>query len=361
MMTIGDAQILQGHSLAILRTLPADSVNCCVTSPPYWNLRDYGVDGQIGLEKTPEEYVEHIVAVFEEVRRVLRPDGTCFINLGDSYASDGKWGGKSGSKNETSAAGGYCREKKYTGLKPKDLIGIPWKVAFALQAAGWWLRQDIIWSKPNPMPESVRDRCTKAHEYIFLLTKSARYWYDAEAIKEPAQVRDDERPFGNAGGNRHGDEKRVYKMPDGWDAGRGVHGSYHRQGREKGKKQFKRTEGGGGTYFNGHSGNRKADGTLLCGPMRNKRDVWEIATQPFPEAHFATYPEKLVEPCILAGCPEGGTVLDPFHGAGTTGVVALNHCRKYIGIELNQEYIAISEPRIREAWKHQPRLFKESL
>jgi DNA modification methylase len=418
--TIGNAQIIQGHVLDVLRAMPEESVNCCVTSPPYWGLRDYGIEpqiwdddpecehewgeevpgdkrggsgpgakeayagdgkttyarqvargnfcsfcgawrGSLGLEPTPELYVKHIVTVFYQVWRVLRPDGTCWVNLGDSYA--GSWGAQS--RDDGSGRNEIARRMiqnapkvkshagsipKGSGLKPKDLIGIPWRVAFALQAAGWWLRQDIIWSKPNPMPESVRDRCTKAHEYIFLLTKSAKYWYDADAIKEPAQVRDDERPFGNAGGNRHGDEKRVYKMPDGWSTEKGGHGSYHRQGREKGKSGNKKRKSAvdRGCPHEGVAGSIPWEGAT-----RNKRDVWEVVVQPFPEAHFATYPMKLVEPCILAGCPPDGVVLDPFHGSGTTGVVALNCRRKYVGIEIKQDYIDMSISRITEAWRRQ--------
>lgn len=336
----GGRVVYCGDALAVLRALPSESVNMCVTSPPYWGLRDYGtaqweggdaecdhvhrrearkaasgsstlgipadggprritddnayftesktqqyrdicgkcgavrIDNQLGLEPTPEQYVAKMVAVFEEVRRVLRRDGTCWVNMGDSYANDGKWGGETGGKqaylddNNRKRVG---REKRQTGLKPKDLIGMPWMLAFALRDAGWYLRQDIIWHKPNPMPESVRDRCTKAHEYLFLLSKSARYYWDAEAIAEKSD--------------------RV---------------------------------------------------------MANKRSVWTIVTEPYPAAHFATFPTKLVEPCVLAGCPEGGVVLDPFAGSGTTLQVARDLGRAAIGIELNREYIKLIEKRLQQ-------------
>lgn len=305
-------QILQGDALERLKGLPGESVNCCITSPPYWGLRDYGVSGQIGLERTPEEYVGRLVEVFREVRRVIREDGTLWLNLGDSYNA------YNGNRGTDSPYGGDRRAKEHhfpTGyglgapnLKPKDLCGIPWRVAFALQADGWYLRQDIIWHKPNPMPESVTDRCTKAHEYVFLLAKAERYYYDAEAIKEDAS--------GRSCGNR------TYKYD-------GVPGMETKQGiLAVADKEY-------------HT--------------RNRRSVWTIATSPFPEAHFAVFPEELVQPCILAGCPEGGLVLDPFMGSGTVAQVALKAGRRYIGIELNPEYIKIAEARI---WneKHQARL-----
>jgi DNA modification methylase len=317
---VNDA-VLIGNVLDILPTLEAQSVNCVVTSPPYWGLRDYGTDGQLGLEPTPEEYVAKMVAVFREVRRVLRDDGTLWLNLGDSYASDPGKGG-SGTPNGRNGRGenygramragagradGIVDERGQRnrdgtptghGLKAKDLVGIPWRVAFALQADGWYLRSDIIWSKPNPMPESVTDRPTKAHEYLFLMSKAARYWYDAEAINERAEF------IGPNGPGRKGSpsEQNFYRI-----CGR-----------------------------NGEDGDR----------TRNRRTVWTIATQPYPEAHFATYPEKLVEPCVLAGCPVSGLVLDPFAGSGTTGAVAYRLGRKFVGIELNPEYAAMAERRI---------------
>ena len=393
-------RIIQGDCIEGLRTLPDASVHCCVTSPPYWGLRDYGHAGQIGLESTPEAYVARMVEVFREVRRVLRDDGTLWLNLGDSYAAarggtsmpaETLAGGVSG-RGDTVAKRG--RESGYTphrdpaahGLKHKDLVGIPWRVAFALQADGWWLRQDIIWHKPNPMPESVRDRCTKAHEYVFLMTKSERYFYDAEAIKvEASQATADRNKYGFNGAFKGqfagtpGEER--------WQNGRPI-----------------------------ESPAFSADGKA------NRRSVWTVTTKPYSGAHFAVMPPDLVEPCILAGCPdqcctmcgagyervtarqkhfesgsgrsgnaiEGkqdlsasdanstpdirmgpvvevktigwqpacdcaasgtvpGTVLDPFAGSGTTLAVAAELGRSGIGCELNPEYIALAERRIREA------------
>ena len=284
-------RILRGAALAKLAELPAASVHCCVTSPPYFGLRDYGCDGQIGLEATPDEYVCGLVAVFLEVRRVLRNDGTLWLNIGDSYCAPG---------------GGFKPDApSNSGFKPKDLIGIPWMLAFALRADGWFLRQDIIWSKPNPTPESVTDRCTKAHEYLFLLSKSARYYFDADAIAEQSTY-----------------------------AGKIV---------VLGDKSLSRGQATGNNVK--ASGNGLAD-SVVVSETRNKRDVWTIATQPYPEAHFATFPPALVEPCILAGCPVGGTVLDPFAGAGTTGLVADRLGRNAILIELNPEYAAMAHRRI---------------
>jgi DNA modification methylase len=281
----------------------------------------------MGLEPTPDEFVAGMVEVFREVRRVLRDDGTLWLNIGDSY-QNGK--GQSGGVDPKQPARRHLRgarpnDKALEGFKPKDLIGVPWMLAFALRADGWYLRQDIIWSKPNPMPESVRDRCTKAHEYLFLLSKSPRYYYDADAIKQPAAPASFERLGqdidAQAGSNRvpgktNGPMKAVY-------GGKNKHDGY-------------------GTRI--HSGNEDAGNYLEAGV--NKRSVWEIATQPFSEAHFATYPPALIEPCILAGCPEGGTVLDPFGGAGTTGLVADRLNRNAILIELNPEYAAIAERRL---------------
>jgi len=299
--------IYQGDCLNILKTLPDVSVNCCVTSPPYYGLRDYGCEGQIGLEETPEAFVEKLVAVFREVKRVLRDDGTLWLNLGDSYAGSGKGiGGLDHGKAVFTDGEITKTDWSKTGLKPKDLIGIPWRVAFALQADGWYLRQDIIWHKPNPMPESVKDRCTKSHEYIFLLSKSAKYFYDNNAIREDFA---DER-MGNPGTSSGKyslcsgrNDKGALGGGDGWDKGEKLGG-------------------------------------------RNHRSVWTIPTHAYKEAHFATFPEKLVEPCIKAGCPVGGVVLDPFFGAGTVGLVATKLGREYIGIELNPAYVEISEKRI---------------
>lgn len=295
-------RILNCDVLEGLAQLADESVHCVVTSPPYWGLRDYGVDGQIGLEATPAEFVARMVDVFREVRRVLRKDGTCWMNLGDSYLNAKGEAGGVDPKQPARRHGLRPQDVSIAGIKRKDLIGVPWRAAFALQADGWWLRSDIIWSKPNPMPESVTDRPTKAHEYVFLLTKSERYHYDAEAIAEPA-----------------------------------IHAG-----------DVKTTNGNAG-MAGGYDGHRTRDGFkrgVTVKETRNKRTVWTIPSAPFPEAHFATFPPELVEPCIKAGCPVGGTVLDPFGGAGTTGLVADRLQRNAILIELNPEYAAMAERRI---------------
>lgn len=393
-----EATIHTGDALAVLATLPGNSVQCCVTSPPYWGLRDYGVEGQIGLEPSPEEFIGRMVEVFAQVRRVLRPDGTCWINMGDTYCA-ARSGGIGTASTLTGSQDGQkayrlarsCRSfrrdradcggdnhKAGSGLKPKDLIGVPWMLAFALRADGWYLRQDIIWHKPSPMPESVSDRCTKAHEYIFLLTKSPRYFYDAQAIKEPGV----------------GPEMSVE--------------DYERCKAETAEQWYVRVDGP-------PPGPNKQANNLLgchCPPGgRNKRSVWTMASRPFAEAHFATFPPGLPETCILAGtsekgcCPQCGTpwqriverqrkatrpgsdtkvtgnamtdgnrdpqrhvtttattgwraacqcgaspvpctVLDPFNGAGTTGLVAQRLGRRYIGIELNPAYVAMTRSRL---------------
>ncbi len=297
-----DARIIPGDCLAGLATLPDASVHCCVTSPPYWGLRDYGVEGQHGLEPTPAEYVAKMVAVFREVRRVLRDDGTLWLNLGDSYAGGGQTGRNDGGRPEKGKGWAEydikrTKVRRAIGLKPKDLVGIPWRVAFALQADGWYLRSDIIWSKPNPMPESVTDRPTKAHEYLFLLAKSDRYYYDADAIAEQASS------FGLNGGG--------YEPP-------------------------------------GQTPHATSRGVVITDApsTRNKRTVWTIPTEPFPGAHFAVMPTALVKPCILAGCPTGGTVLDPFTGSGTVAVVAPENGCGFVGCELNPAYVEIAKKRI---------------
>jgi len=303
----GQVSIHCGDALAVLREMPDESVQMCVTSPPYWGLRDYGVDGQLGMEKTPEEYVARMVEVFREVRRVLRDDGTLWLNIGDTFSSGGRSTQVRDSFRDAASGkqahlnGTAVRAATPENCKPKDLVGIPWMLAFALRADGWYLRSDIIWAKPNPMPESVRDRCTKSHEYLFLLSKSARYWYDADAIRE-ASI--------HAGRviDYDGNQKNNTVDP-----------------------VLQRT---------------RINTTTTVLDTRNKRDVWTIATEPYPEAHFAVFPEKLVEPCILAGCPEGGTVLDPFAGSGTTLAVAKRLCRRAIGIELNPEYIELAKHRV---------------
>lgn len=337
-----NTKILAGDCIESLKKLPDASVNCCVTSPPYFGLRDYGtaqwqggdencqhieriaehkgqradrdqtanifkykgeckicgaksVDNQIGLEQTPEEFVAKLVAVFREVRRVLKDDGTCWVNIGDSYSGSGKGpAGNLGKEHDE-----RNMEKKHSaivpnGCKPKDLIGIPWMLAFALRADGWYLRQDIIWHKPNPMPESVTDRCTKAHEYIFLLSKSKQYYFDNIAMQEPA----------NCAGQKRGVSKNV-----------SVNGI---------------SDFGGKVEYD----------------KRNKRSVWTVNTRSYREAHFATYPPELIKPCILAGCPEGGTVIDPFGGSGTTAQVAMENNRNAILCELNPEYVKIIEKRL---------------
>jgi DNA modification methylase len=300
-------RIINADVMDGLAQLPDESVHCVVTSPPYWGLRDYGTPGQIGLEPTLGEHIEAMVRVFREVRRVLRKDGTLWLNYGDSYAGGGHGGGGSFDSERNWRAGNPDKNNgksnrdglgRVTGLKPKDLCGVPWRVAFALQADGWWLRQDIIWSKPNPMPESIKDRCTKAHEYLFLLAKSERYYFDAVAISE-ATVRPEW-------------ASEIKTQPG----------------------NFNRNDGGC----------PERDG--ISRETRNKRSVWEIATQPFPEAHFATFPPALIEPCIKAGCPIDGTVLDPFGGSGTTGLVADRLNRNAILIELNPTYAAMAEKRI---------------
>ena len=413
---MGSFSLLLGNCLDVLSTLPESSVQCCVTSPPYWGLRNYGVDGQLGLEETPDAYVANMVAVFRAVRRVLRDDGTLWLNLGDSYS------GAAGGNNRGEGAGGGKERGKAMGfgtlpkrkdleggLKHKDLAGIPWRVAFALQADGWWLRQDIIWHKPNPMPESVTDRCTKAHEYIFLLTKSARYYYDNEAVKEP-QICSDPRLIksGIVRSREYGYSTKENELRTGNRKYDDVPINY----------------AGNGTNVKGHKGNSM---NTLDG-KRNKRSVWTVSTKPFKGAHFATFPPDLIEPCILAGsaakccavcyapwervvkqglpapepahrnptkrlepgqagnadagnmgfrasklsgqemskwkaenpdrtvgweptCECGGEtqpsmVLDPFSGAGTTGAVAVQHGRRYIGIELNPDYLEMSRKRI---------------
>lgn len=326
-------EILQGDCLEVLKTLPDESVNCCVTSPPYFGLRDYGVPGQMGLETSPAEYIVKMVEVFSEVRRTLRADGTLWLNMGDSYANDGKWGGHTGGKHVKAL---HCspigRNKKYTGLKPKDLIGVPWMLAFALRDAGWYLRSDIIWAKPNPMPESVTDRPTKAHEYIFLMSKSAKYFYDAAAIAEPGAESSPARMLRAQG---------EHKMVNGAN-GQTPH-SIH-QPRPKVDKQCGHSRRHAGFNDRWDAMERAEQ----CSGMRNRRTVWDVATHPFPEAHFATFPPDLIEPCILAGCPEGGTVLDPFSGAGTTGLVSSRFGRNYIGIELNPAYVEMSRKRIEQ-------------
>lgn len=362
-------EIIQGDCIKGMNTLPAQSVHCVVTSPPYYGLRDYGtaswqggndecdhkgkplgtraninnntggrdvknalyfepfkdfcakcgamrIDQQIGLEETPEAYVSKLVEVFRAVRRILRDDGTVWLNLGDSYAGSGGSGNQFGQIEKGLNPYKQTGKPINIGLKPKDLIGIPWRVAFALQADGWYLRQDIIWHKPNPMPESVTDRCTKSHEYIFLLSKNEHYYYDNEAIKEQSN-----KSWNSAAGF----------SPNGKRANTDYEG-FSTQNQFNGTKTHTDEERTG----------------------RNKRSVWTVNVKGYAEAHFATYPVKLIEPCILAGCPESGTVFDPFSGSGTTGLVAMSNNRNYIGTELNPEYVEISHKRLSAI---QPKLF----
>jgi DNA modification methylase len=309
------AEVIIGNALQTLKLLPDLSVQTVVTSPPYWGLRDYGNDDQLGLERNPADFIENLCKIFDEIWRILKDDGTVWVNLGDSYAGSGK--GPAGNILKGSDAGEARHlEKKHSaivpdGLKPKDLVGIPWRFAFAMQKRGWYLRQDIIWHKPNPMPESVTDRCTKSHEYIFLLTKSAKYYFDNEAIKEEASS----------------------------DSG------FAKQ-RAKGVSNFAKTKE---ERFTNDARSGNGYGNYVDDGFRNKRSVWTITTKPYKEAHFATYPTDLIEPCILAGSKEGDIVLDPFSGSGTTGEVALKHNRNYIGLELNPQYAALSERRLNDA------------
>lgn len=364
-------KILIGDVRQRLRDLPDQSVHCVVTSPPYFGLRDYGHEGQIGLEPTPTEFVAVMVEVFREVRRVLRDDGTLWLNLGDSYAANRTYQ-VSQSKHLVHDYGTSNATRVPDGLKPKDLIGIPWRVAFALQADGWWLRQDIIWSKPNPMPESVRDRCTKSHEYLFLLTKSDRYHYDADAIAESVAestvarlsqpMLDQQAGSNRVPGKTNGAMKAVGGRPQAARASeiarqKGLTQEHIDAIRAVGiadaGKALVTTNGAGKNTDRVQLLAAEAKQALggyyrefLMGGTRNKRSVWTVATQPFKEAHFATFPPALVEPCILAGCPVAGTVLDPFGGAGTTGLVADRLGRSAVLIELNPQYAAIAERRI---------------
>jgi DNA modification methylase len=328
-------KLFQGDCIPILQTLPEQSVQCVVTSPPYFGLRDYGVDGQIGLEKIPEEYVNKLVMVFQEVRRVLKDDGTLWLNLGDSYAGGGNYRGinseetlseKQRSNRGARGVSQLLGAKNTPNCKPKDLIGIPWMVAFALRADGWYLRSDIIWAKPNPMPESVKDRPTKSHEYIFLLSKNRKYYYDYRAILEPATGYDGRKDTKFRGSKKYKDSGQTF-------AANGCERWQYKNLQEDGQKP------------NTMHVNRLM-GDEYRSPVRNKRDVWTVSTKPFKGAHFATFPPALIEPCILAGSAEGDTVLDPFCGSGTVGVVCRKYGRDFIGIDLKPEYIKMSRARI---------------
>ena len=345
---IGNATLYLGDCIESMRNMSDESVHCCVTSPPYFGLRDYGHDGQIGLEQTPDEFVSRLLEVFREVRRVLRDDGTLWLNLGDSYARNPAKGGSGpAGKNRDWYGDNYGDARGAdvpNGLKEKDLIGIPWRVAFALQADGWYLRQDIIWHKPNPMPESVRDRCTKAHEYIFLLSKSPRYYFDAEAIAEPladSSIARLTQPTLNAqaGSNR---------VP----------------GKTNGNMKAVGPRFGGNKYGDDDSEqSRTKSGNEWTGASngkRNRRTVWTVTTKPFKGAHFATFPPDLIEPCVLAGSPVGGVVLDPFGGAGTTGLVATQNGRDAVLCEINPDYLNMARLRIDEASKEACRRIEDA-
>ncbi|MDR1688317.1 MAG: site-specific DNA-methyltransferase [Clostridiales bacterium] len=309
--------IITTDALAGLKTLPDNEIDTCVTSPPYYGLRDYGVSGQIGLEDTPEEYIQKLVAVFREVRRVLKTDGTLWVNIADSYAGSLKGGGCPTIVRRNLGGGDYPRLPKPQNYKIKDLMCIPFLLAIALRADGWYLRQDIIWFKPNAVPESVKDRCTKAHEYIFLLSKSKRYYFNSNAIKEPVT------------------ESTLARM---------------KRGRSDSHKYINDPNSQTTQNINQPRANRRGEDIELP-TTRNKRSVWTIATAQCREAHFATFPPDLIRPCILAGSREGETVLDPFFGAGTTGLVAAQEGRQYIGIDINPEYCEIARKRIEESVK----------
>jgi len=309
-------KIYCGDAFETLIKFPSETVNCIVTSPPYYCLRDYGISGQIGLEQSPEEYIKRLTDIFTECKRVLKKDSTMWVVIGDSYAGSGRgWGGKNDlySRNiqpKASFATEFSKPHKLLNYKNKDLIGIPWQLAFALRESGWYLRQDIIWHKPNPMPESIRDRCTKAHEYVFLFSKSAKYYFDYNAMLEPARY----------DGRKNTRKKRSLKYSNNTTG-------LTTQGISK----------GGGERWANKIGNY---------PARNKRSVWTVPTRGFKDAHFATFPPDLIRACIETACPPDGVVLDPFMGAGTTALVAKRLNRNYLGIELNSDYIKIAEKRL---------------
>jgi DNA modification methylase len=304
--------LLEGNSLDVLKSMESESVQCVVTSPPYYGLRDYGISGQIGLEKTPENYTNNLINIFREVKRILKDDGTLWLNLGDSYNGSGGPGSQYDTKSGKSFKGEFKKyenpNRKLDGLKPKDLIGIPWMVAFALRNDGWYLRKDIIWAKPNPMPESVKDRPTTSHEYIFLFSKNNKYYFNADAIKEKAINGDPTSPRGSRGTSPN--------------AGRREHNLVMNRKYATNNETYKPLQ------------------------YRNCRDVWNISVRPYRGAHFATFPEEIPEKCIKAGTRDNDTVLDPFSGAGTTGVVCKRLNRNYIGIELNPKYNELAKERI---------------
>jgi len=377
-------KIYPGDALKVLKTFADKSIHCIVTSPPYYGLRNYGVSGQLGLEALPQAYVRKMVLIFREAKRVLRNDGTLWLNMGDSYAgrmngqqkgSNTNWVHKSMSASSIEGIGNYefsKQQKSKRGrnvngvsrwgggnipasgdIKAKDLIGIPWTLALALRKDGWYLRQDIIWNKPNPMPESVTDRCTKSHEYIFLLSKSPRYYYDIDAIRTPVkdstvkrmmQQIEDQKGSDIVPGKTNGAMKAV---GPGRMSRNGIDIKGGNQGSESGIKAYAH-RGAGDKKLTGHSGNFDAYDNLIGSGMANKKSVWTVTTKPYFNAHFATFPQDLIVDCIKAGCAENGIVLDPFMGAGTTALVARKLNRNFIGIELNPAYIKMAEKRLKK-------------
>lgn len=358
-------KIYQGDSLTILNTFPDKCMHVCITSPPYWGLRDYGCAGQMGNENTPEEYVRKMVNLFREVKRVLKDDGTLWLNLGDSYAGSGGTGNQFGqienglkpvrptkinrAKDRSTDKWSNSKCKSTGDIKSKDLVGIPWMVAFALRLDGWYLRQDIIWNKPNPMPESVADRCTKSHEYIFLLSKSPKYYFNSYAIKEKAiyggMNERAERQNENNKCQPTDMNNAIRKRPKNLqEKGQSDHTMHIKRDKRAGKGRIAY-----GGKRNGEEGIGQ-ESFVSIPEYRNKRDVWTVTTKPYSGAHFATFPEDLILPCILAGCPSGGVVLDPFMGAGTTALVAKKNGCNFIGCELNPEYIEIANKRIAQEY-----------
>jgi DNA modification methylase len=376
-----------GDCLDMLSGMEPDSVDCVVTSPPYWGLRDYGVDGQIGLEPTLAEHLAVMVGVFREIRRILKTTGTLWINYGDCYAASPNGKSAAAYKAEGSDDRTF-RDKPFSTvgglLKAKDLCMVPNRLAIALQEDGWWVRSEIIWGKTNPMPDSAKDRPGAAHEKIFLLSKSARYWYDAEAVRFGLRpkttttygtVRNEVEDDGsgkvkkaNMAASMPVRQPRKIKVPGGWDTGSGAHGSFHRNGR--GEPEYRDKVRGADVASPRHAGgiNHTGIDATPRGEGRNLRNfepaaltVWPMATQPFSDAHFATFPPELAERCILAGCPKGGLVLDPFGGAGTTALVALRHGRRAALIELNPEYAEMSRLRIEAEWRVRPKIVTTDL
>lgn len=345
---MSDSVILHGDAFSVLATLPSDSIDCCVTSPPYWGLRDYGVAGQLGLEVTFAEYLVKLVAIFEEVRRVLTPRGTCWVNMGDAYYGSGKGYNNTPCKQDSNIGSRLGTKSTKGHGKPKDLIGQPWSLAFAMRDAGWWLREDIVWHKPNPMPESILDRCTRSHEMIFHFTKSKSYYHDADAIRTKMLAPNDStqddlnRAFNNK--RKTVPVPRQDKLPTGWDIGSGAHGTIHRAMRTRRLARAEAEPLKRKSTLNEPMGDRARHDQSATGA--NRRSVWTIATCGYSGAHFATFPPELPRLCILAGCPPGGMVLDPFAGSGTVGDVAVKLGRKFTLIELNAKYLTLINERL---------------